>query len=52
MALQTAHVRCLLAPPFGHRWVKTEKAGVQFLVCTRCAKESDLGKWKWMGWTG
>ena len=50
--MNAAHIRCLWTWPFGHRWVKTEKAGVQFLVCRRCQKESDLRKWKWMGWTG
>ena len=50
--MKAAHLRCLFTPWFGHRWVKTEKAGVQFLVGRRCQKESDLGKSKWMGWIG
>ena len=49
---RSQHVRCLFTPWFGHRWMKTEKAGVQFLVCRRCGKESDVGKSDWMGHLG
>jgi hypothetical protein len=41
-AERRTHWRCFWTWPFGHKWVRTVRAGTSFLVCTRCGKESDI----------
>jgi hypothetical protein len=35
-------LRCILAPPFHHRWVRVVNDGWAYARCVRCSKEREL----------